>query len=65
MVKSGYLSPELSPIANPNLMALTDGVINQDIEALPSKRRQQPTYPFVKDFEYTPLVRLSARFPGA
>ncbi len=65
VVKSGYLSPELSPIANPNLMALTDGVINQDIEALPSKRRQQPTYPFVKDFEYTPLVRLSARFPGA
>ncbi|UJW76913.1 M81 family metallopeptidase [Rhizobium sp. SL42] len=65
VVKSGYLSPELSPIANPNLMALTDGVINQDIEALPSKRRQQPTYPFVKDFAYTPLVRLSARFPGA
>ena len=35
VVKSGYLSPELAPIASPNLMALTDGAINQDIEALP------------------------------
>ncbi|MFN3441932.1 MAG: M81 family metallopeptidase, partial [Rhizobium rosettiformans] len=52
VVKSGYLSPELAPIANPNLMALTDGVINQDIENLPSHRRHQPSYPFVRDFSY-------------
>lgn len=26
VVKSGYLSPELAPIANPNLMALTEGL---------------------------------------
>ena len=25
VVKSGYLSPELAPIANPSLMALSDG----------------------------------------
>ncbi|SMC46856.1 M81 family metallopeptidase [Rhizobium sp. RU36D] len=62
VVKSGYLSPELAPIANPNLMALTDGVINQDIEALPSKRRGQPIYPFAKDFDYSPSVRYSARW---
>lgn len=62
VVKSGYLSPELAPIANPNLMALTDGVINQDIESLPSKRRVQPIYPFVKDFDYSPSVRCSARW---
>lgn len=62
VVKSGYLSPELQPIANPNLMALTDGVINQDIEALPSKRRLQPIYPFVKDFGYTPTAYLSSRW---
>lgn len=62
VVKSGYLSPELAPIANPNLMALTDGVINQDIENLPSHRRHQPSYPFVKDFSYTPKVFFSTRF---
>ncbi len=63
VVKSGYLSPELAPIANPNLMALTDGVINQDIENLPSHRRYQPSYPFVKDFSYTAKVFFSTRFP--
>jgi microcystin degradation protein MlrC len=63
VVKSGYLSPELAPIANPNLMALTDGVINQDIENLPSHRRRQPSYPFVKDFSYMPKVFFSTRFP--
>lgn len=63
VVKSGYLSPELAPIANPNLMALTDGVINQDIESLPSHRRHQPSYPFVKDFSYTAKVFFSTRFP--
>lgn len=62
VVKSGYLSPELQPLSNPNLMALTDGVINQDIETLPSKRRVQPIFPFVKDFDYTPSAKLSARW---
>lgn len=64
VVKSGYLSPELAPIASPNLMALTDGVINQDIENQTSQRRHQPTYPFVKDFAYTPVVHFSQRFPA-
>jgi len=62
VVKSGYLSPELQPISNPNLMALTDGVINQDIEQLPNRRRKQPTYPFVKDFDYHPEAKVSARW---
>lgn len=64
VVKSGYLSPELQPISNPNLMALTDGVINQDIEALPSKRRQQPIFPFVKEFDFHPAAKISARWQG-
>lgn len=62
VVKSGYLSPELQPIANPNLMALTDGVINQDIEALVSKQRVQPIYPFVKGFDYQAAAAFSARW---
>ncbi|MBD9450478.1 M81 family metallopeptidase [Rhizobium sp. RHZ02] len=62
VVKSGYLSPELAPIANPNLMALTEGVVNQDIEALVSKRRIRPVFPFDRDFAYMPQARLSARW---
>ncbi|MCL6707176.1 M81 family metallopeptidase [Pseudomonas sp. R2.Fl] len=62
VVKSGYLSPELAPIANPNLMALTDGVINQDIEALPSRRRIQPIFPFTRDFDWAPQAKASARW---
>ena len=62
VVKSGYLSPELQPIANPNLMALTDGVINQDIEALVSERRAQAIYPFAKNFDYRATAAFSARW---
>ncbi|MGR6432386.1 M81 family metallopeptidase [Rhizobium sp. PAMB 3174] len=62
VVKSGYLSPELAPIANPNLMALTDGSVNQDIEALANARRQRPIYPFQKDFEFKPEAVLSKRW---
>ncbi|PYE26411.1 microcystin degradation protein MlrC [Rhizobium sp. PP-CC-3A-592] len=62
VVKSGYLSPELAPIAQPNLMALTDGVINQDIERLPNNRRRRPSYPFDRAFDYVPEPQSSARW---
>ncbi|WEX90452.1 M81 family metallopeptidase [Sinorhizobium garamanticum] len=62
VVKSGYLSPELAPIANPNLIALTDGVVNQDIKNLGSERRQRPIFPFDRDFDFEPKARLSARW---
>lgn len=62
VVKSGYLSPELAPIANPNLMALTDGVINQDIEHLPNHRRQGAVFPWSTSFDYSPEPILSARW---
>ncbi|MFP5078431.1 M81 family metallopeptidase [Rhizobium sp. YIM 134829] len=62
VVKSGYLSPDLAPIANPNLMALTEGVVNQDIPALASHRRSRPAFPFDRDFDYSPDVRFSARW---
>ncbi|MGO7016465.1 M81 family metallopeptidase [Rhizobium leguminosarum] len=61
VVKSGYLSPELAPIANPNLMALSTGVVDQFVERLPRLRKQRPTYPFDKDFAFEPQVFLSAR----
>jgi microcystin degradation protein MlrC len=64
VVKSGYLSPELAPIANPSLMALSDGAINQDIIHLPKNKLRKPTYPFVEDLTYMPQAFLSARSPA-
>ncbi|MBX5182919.1 M81 family metallopeptidase [Rhizobium sp. NZLR5] len=64
VVKSGYLSPELAPIANPSLMALSTGVVDQFVERLPRLRKQHPTYPFDKDFAFEPQVFLSARSAG-
>ena len=61
VVKSGYLSPELAPIANPSLMALSPGVVDQFVERLPRHRYVTPTYPGQKDFTYSPKVRWSAR----
>jgi microcystin degradation protein MlrC len=61
VVKSGYLSPELAPIAKPSLMALSDGAINQDIVHLPKNRYRRPSYPFVADLSFTPKVYGSAR----
>lgn len=61
VVKSGYLSPELAPIANPNLMALSAGVVDQFVERLPRLRKEHPTYPFDKDFSFEPQAFLSAR----
>jgi hypothetical protein len=62
VVKSGYLSPELAPIANPNLMALTEGVVNLDIRGLTNRRRMRPAFPFDRDFEYQPKARFSKRW---
>lgn len=61
VVKSGYLSPEIAPIANPSLMALSPGVVDQFVERLPRLRKAHPTYPFDKDFSFDPQTFLSAR----
>jgi microcystin degradation protein MlrC len=62
VVKSGYLSPELAPIANPNLMALTNGVVNQDIPRLANLHRAKGTLPFDTRDSFTPEPQPSARF---
>jgi microcystin degradation protein MlrC len=61
VVKSGYLSPELAPIANPSLMALSDGSVNQDIVHLPPNHLRRPSYPFVENLKFTPKVYPSSR----
>ncbi|WP_027833699.1 M81 family metallopeptidase [Maritalea myrionectae] len=56
-IKCGYISAEMTKVANPNLMALTDGAVNQDIERLSNHNRPSPCYPFQKDFAYTAKAR--------
>jgi len=63
VVKSGYLSPELAPLANPNLMALSDGSILQDLDRLPKNEFRPPTYPFDRSFRWQPSAIVSARSP--
>ena len=60
VVKAGYLVPEIAAIANPNLMALTGGAVNQDIEHLESKHRV-PSWPFQPDLQWKPSIVVSAR----
>jgi microcystin degradation protein MlrC len=62
VVKSGYLSPELAPIANPNLMALTEGAVNQDIANVPNHHRRLRRLPYDPEAGFTPQARASARF---
>ncbi|MFM2485344.1 M81 family metallopeptidase [Celerinatantimonas yamalensis] len=63
VVKSGYLSPDLAPLANPNLMALSEGVVDQYVERLTRARKVHPTFPFDRDFNYTPKLHYSVRTP--
>ena len=62
VVKSGYLSPDLAPLANPSLMALTDGVVNQDIPRLANRHRPAGTLPFEAREGFTPSAQPSVRF---
>jgi len=63
VVKAGYLVPAIAAIANPNLMALSDGAVNQDIPRL-ANRHRVATYPFVRDLRWSPATIVSARSRG-
>ncbi len=63
-VKSGYLSPELGPLANPGIMALSPGVVDQFVERTERRHTPRPSFPFDRDFVFTPQVRWSARAGG-
>lgn len=65
VVKAGYLVPPIAKIANPNLMALTDGAVNQDIVHLPKNKYRVPSYPFEPDLKWKPFTIVSARSPQA
>lgn len=59
-VKSGYLSPELGPIANPGIMALSPGVVDQFVERTVRNHTPRPSFPFDRDFVFVPEVKWSA-----
>lgn len=61
VVKSGYLSPELAPLANPSLLALSPGVVDQDIPRLVRTQTRRPMFPFDAEFDWTPAPSVSAR----
>jgi microcystin degradation protein MlrC len=63
VVKAGYLVPEIAKIANPNLMALTGGAVDQDIVNLPTNRYRVPSYPFVPDLKWKPFTLVGGRSP--
>ncbi len=65
VVKSGYLSPELAPLANPSLMALSPGVVDQDVARLTRRRKPHPTFPFDRNFPWAATPILGARSPSA
>jgi microcystin degradation protein MlrC len=60
-VKSGYLSPELGPLANPGIMALSPGVVDQFVERTVRNHTARPSFPFDRDFAFEPEVKWSAR----
>ena len=62
VVKAGYLVPEIAEIANPNLMALTEGAVNQDIVHLTNEHRV-PSYPFQPNLQWKPSAMVAARSP--
>ena len=63
-VKSGYLSPELGPIANPGIMALSPGVVDQFVERTVRNHTPRPSFPFDRDFAFEPAVKWSALAKG-
>ncbi|KPH87877.1 MlrC domain protein [Komagataeibacter intermedius AF2] len=61
VVKSGYLSPQLAPIASPALMALSPGAVDQHVTRLTRVHKVRPTFPFDTAFTWSPRVYPSAR----
>ncbi|ARO14597.1 Microcystin LR degradation protein MlrC-like protein [Ketogulonicigenium robustum] len=64
VVKSGYLSPDMKALAATSLMALTPGIVDQDVTRRPRQHIARPTFPFDTGFDWAPHVLWSARDPA-
>jgi microcystin degradation protein MlrC len=53
VLKCGYLAPTMKPLANPHLMALSPGAIDQDIPHIANLHRG-PRFPWAADMPYVP-----------
>jgi len=53
-IKLGYLFPELAEIAGTELLALSPGVIDQDLTTLDYQRITRPIYPLDPNMTWTP-----------
>ncbi|OWK31285.1 M81 family metallopeptidase [Sphingomonas dokdonensis] len=60
VLKCGYLNPTMKPLANPHLMALSPGAIDQDIPNIANKHRR-PSFPWVQNLNYAPRPYRSKR----
>ena len=61
VVKSGYLSVELAGVLraranSQSFMALTKGVVCQDITQIANRHRAAPLFPFQKAFDFAPRI---------
>ena len=48
------ISPEISELAAAQMMALSPGVVDQDIRRLVRRRKTRPTFPFDLDVAWRP-----------
>ncbi len=53
-IKLGYLFPELAEIAGTEFLALSPGVIDQDLTTLDYQRLTRPIFPLDPDMKWTP-----------
>jgi microcystin degradation protein MlrC len=58
VVKLGYLFPDLRRVARHALMALTPGLVDQDIAQLPFRRVPRPVFPLDPAMEWEPAISL-------
>lgn len=54
VLKQGYLYPQFEEIAKRNIMLLSPGTSDMNLEDLPYKKIPKPVFPFQKDMEWNP-----------
>ncbi len=59
IVKVGYLVPDLKRIAGGIYLALSPGVVDQDIPRLPYQRLARPMFPLEPDFDWQASIHIS------
>ncbi len=54
VIKLGYLFPEIAPLAQHAILALSPGAIDPDVANLPYQRIQRPKYPLDPEMTWEP-----------